>query len=106
MIANIGLRLDYSDPGGEWYVFDQYNAALSGQYASQINSLLPKEKTKKQLNLSPRLGVAFPITVNSKLYFNYGHFRSIPLPDDLFLLRQSQAFLILPELPIQIIRCR
>ncbi|HMN48929.1 MAG TPA: TonB-dependent receptor [Ignavibacteriaceae bacterium] len=92
MIANIGLRLDYSDPGGEWYVFDQYNAALSGQYASQINSLLPKEKTKKQLNLSPRLGVAFPITVNSKLYFNYGHFRSIPLPDDLFLLRQSQAF--------------
>jgi hypothetical protein len=92
MIANLGVRLDYSDPGGEWYVFDQYNAALSGQYASEINTLLPKEKTKKQLNISPRLGVAFPITVNSKLYFNYGHFRSIPLPDDLFLLRQSQAF--------------
>ncbi len=92
MIANLGVRLDYSDPGGEWYLFDQYNIALSGQYASEINSLLPKEKTKKQLNISPRLGVAFPITINSKLYFNYGHFRSIPLPDDLFLLRQSQAF--------------
>lgn len=92
MIANIGVRLDYSDPGGEWYVFDQYNKALSGQFASQINELLPREKTKKQLDVSPRLGVAFPITVNSKLYFNYGHFRSIPTPDDLFLLRQSQAF--------------
>jgi hypothetical protein len=92
MVANLGLRLDYSDPGGDWYIFDQYNSALSGQYASQINSILPKEKTKTQLNLSPRLGIAFPITVNSKLYFNYGHFRSIPLPDDLFLLRQSQAF--------------
>jgi hypothetical protein len=92
MIANIGLRVDYSDPGGKWYVFDQYNAALSGQYASEINTLLPKEDTKKQVDISPRLGVAFPITVNSKLYFNYGHFRSIPLPDNLFLLRQSQAF--------------
>lgn len=92
MIANIGIRFDYSDPGGEWYIFDQYNKALSGQYASQINDLLPREKTKKQLDISPRLGVAFPITVNSKLYFNYGHFRSIPTPDDLFLIRQSQAF--------------
>jgi hypothetical protein len=92
MVANLGVRLDYSDPGGEWYVFDQYSSALSGLYASEINTLLPKEKTEKQTNISPRLGVAFPITVNSKLYFNYGHFRSIPLPDDLFLLRQSQAF--------------
>lgn len=38
------------------------------------------------------MGIAFPISVNSKLYFNYGHFRSIPTPEDLFLLRQSQAF--------------
>jgi len=92
MIANLGIRMDYSDPGGKWYVFDQYNKALSGQYADQINTLLPKEKIKKQLDISPRLGVAFPISVNSKLYFNYGHFRSIPTPEDLFLLRQSQAF--------------
>ncbi len=92
MIANIGLRLDYSDPGGDWYEFDPYNKALSGQFASEIDNLLIKSKVKKQFNISPRLGIAFPITVNSKLYFNYGHFRSIPTPEDLFLLRQSQAF--------------
>lgn len=92
MIANIGIRLDYSDPGGEWYEFDPYNKALSGQFASEIDNLLAKTKVKKQFNISPRLGIAFPITVNSKLYFNYGHFRSIPTPEDLFLLRQSQAF--------------
>ncbi|MFZ2324837.1 MAG: carboxypeptidase-like regulatory domain-containing protein [Ignavibacteriaceae bacterium] len=93
MIANLGVRLDYSDPGGEWYIYDQYDKALSSEYASDINTILAKEKTKKRLNVSPRLGIAFPITVNSKLYFNYGHFRSIPSPDDLFLLRQSQAYL-------------
>jgi hypothetical protein len=92
MVANIGVRLDYTDPGGDWYVYDPYNKALSGQYASEINNLLVRESVKKQLNISPRLGVAFPITVNSKLYFNYGHFRSIPTPEDLFLIRQSQAF--------------
>jgi hypothetical protein len=92
MIANIGVRVDYSDPGGEWYVFDPYNKALSGQYASDIDNLLAKEKVEKQFNISPRMGIAFPISVNSKLYFNYGHFRSIPTPEDLFLLRQSQAF--------------
>lgn len=91
MIANIGLRLDYSDPGGEWYVYDPYNKALSGQFASDIDNILPKVTTEKQLDISPRLGIAFPISINSKLYFNYGHFRSMPLPDDLFLIRQSQS---------------
>jgi hypothetical protein len=92
MIANLGLRLDLSDPGGDWYVFDPYNKALSGAQSANIDILLDKEPVKKQVNLSPRLGVAFPITVNSKLYFNYGHFRSMPIPENLFLLRISQAF--------------
>lgn len=92
MIANLGLRLDLSDPGGDWYVFDPYNKALSGAQSANIDILLDKEPVKTQVNLSPRLGVAFPITVNSKLYFNYGHFRSMPIPENLFLLRISQAF--------------
>lgn len=91
MIANIGLRLDYLDPGGEWFVFDPYNKALSGHFASDIDNLLVKQSTKKQVNLSPRLGIAFPINIDSKLYFNYGHFRQIPIGDDLYLLRQNQA---------------
>lgn len=92
LVANLGLRLDLSDPGGDWYVFDPYNKALSGAQSANIDILLNKEPVKTQVNLSPRLGVAFPITVNSKLYFNYGHFRSMPIPENLFLLRISQAF--------------
>ena len=33
---------------------------------------------KNFMAISPRLGIAFPVTENSKFYFNYGHFRSNP----------------------------
>lgn len=92
MIANLGIRLDVLDPGGDWYVFDPYNNALSGAQSANLDVLLEKRPVKTQVDISPRLGVAFPITVNSKLYFNYGHFRTTPIPENLFLLRISQAF--------------
>ncbi|MDZ7393019.1 MAG: carboxypeptidase-like regulatory domain-containing protein [candidate division KSB1 bacterium] len=88
MIANVGLRLDYSHAGGEWYVYDPFTRAFSAERSLGIDTLLAKEPTKRIFELSPRLGVAFPITVNSKLYFNYGHFRQLPLPENLFLLRR------------------
>lgn len=91
MIANLGLRVDYSDANSQWYVFDPYNKAFAGANSLKIDQLLAKEATEKLIDLSPRLGVAFPITVNSKLYFNYGHFRSMPTPEQLFLLRRSQV---------------
>lgn len=90
MIANIGLRLDYSNANTDWYVFNSnFESALSGANASKINELLKKEPTKAQIILSPRIGVAFPITETSKLYFNYGHFRQMPLPEDLYMIRQN-----------------
>ncbi len=89
MVANLGLRLDYSDPGGEWYDLSPYDPALSGSLSLGIDTLVAQSPVKKQLTLSPRLGIAFPISINSKLYFNYGHFRQLPIPEDLFLLRRS-----------------
>jgi len=88
MIANVGVRLDYLDPGGEWYVYDVYTDAFSAKYSLGIDTLLPQEATEKQFSISPRLGIAFPISVNSKLFFNYGHQRSIPTPENLFMLRR------------------
>lgn len=88
MIANLGVRLDYSHAGSDWYVFDPFDRAFSGQYAPGIDTLLAKERTDHILHVSPRLGISFPITENSKLYFNYGHFRSMPRPDDLYMLRR------------------
>lgn len=88
MVANIGVRLDYSDAGGEWWVYDQYDKAFAAKYSPGMDTLLEKSSPKKILHLCPRLGVAFPITENSKLYFNYGHFRQMPTPENLYLLRK------------------
>jgi hypothetical protein len=90
MIANLGLRFDYSDPRGDWYVIaNPYDAALAGSNSLGIDTLIQKEPVKKTTTLSPRLGIAFPITENSKLFFNYGHFRQMPSPEDLFLVRRQ-----------------
>jgi hypothetical protein len=90
MVANVGVRFDYSNANGDWYVLNNpYDRALSGALSSGIDTLLQKVATEAILDISPRLGVAFPISVDSKLYFNYGHFRSMPLPEDLYLLRRS-----------------
>jgi hypothetical protein len=88
MVANLGLRLDYSYAGGYWYSYDPYDKALAGDKSLGLDTLLQHRPTKKILNLSPRLGISFPVTENSKLYFNYGHFYSMPTPENLFLIRR------------------
>ncbi len=92
MIANIGVRVDYSSANADWYVLtNSYDRALSGALSAGIDTLVQKDATKAIINVSPRLGIAFPISVDSKLYFNYGHFRSMPIPEDLYLLRRSSV---------------
>ena len=87
MVANLGLRLDYFHARGDWYAFDPFSFVFSARYAPEIDSLLVQEPTRRIFTLSPRLGVSFPVTEFSKLYFNYGHFRSLPDPNNIFLLR-------------------
>ncbi|WP_218827649.1 TonB-dependent receptor [Rubricoccus marinus] len=93
MIANIGLRGDYTDPRGEWYEFTSFDPRLAviptqnGDPRPGLDTLLTTVGVESQFNISPRLGVSFPVTSVSKLFFNYGHFRAVPDPDDLFLVR-------------------
>jgi hypothetical protein len=88
MIANAGLRVDWFRAGGDWYVIDDpFTPAFSSARAAGLDTLLAKEPTDMITTLSPRLGVSFPITTGSKLFFNYGHFRSMPDPNNLFLIR-------------------
>lgn len=104
MVANLGLRAEYSNPGGTWYDFSSpYTDALS---ASGSLDTVMQSPVVKQFDISPRLGIAFPITANSKLYFNYGHFRQIPTPENLYLIRRlvqptSISRLANPNLPLQ-----
>jgi hypothetical protein len=90
MIANLGVRLDYSDPNMNWFIYEDFTNAFASENIGGIDTLLPKEPAKVQLNISPRLGIAFPITVSSKLFFNYGHFRQLPTPENLYFIKILQ----------------
>lgn len=90
MIANVGVRMDYSNANTDWYVIENpFDQAMSTKLSQRIDELLKKEPTKGIVNFSPRLGVAFPITESSKLYFNYGHFRDMPTPENLYMVRRD-----------------
>ncbi len=90
MVANLGLRLDYFHASGDWFVFEPFDRAFTAQFGlDQINETLDQAATKRQVALSPRLGVSFPITENNKLYFNYGHFRNMLNPLSLFNLQEN-----------------
>ncbi len=45
------------------------------------------QPVKNHFTYSPRLGISFPVTENSKFYFNYGHFRSNPPYYSMYLFR-------------------
>ncbi|MBP7462322.1 MAG: TonB-dependent receptor [Candidatus Delongbacteria bacterium] len=84
MIANIGLRVDYSNPNTDWYQLAAFDPLLSATYGKELEELAEKQSAESHWALSPRLGVSFPISLRSKLYFNWGFFRSIPQADYAF----------------------
>ncbi|MDZ7722248.1 MAG: carboxypeptidase-like regulatory domain-containing protein [candidate division KSB1 bacterium] len=89
VVANIGLRCDYYDPGGKWPQGDPFSADIFGIHAESTiedyglnefevwDSLGIMQPVRTHFTLSPRLGLSFPVTERSKYYFNYGHFRSL-----------------------------
>lgn len=83
-----GLRLDYSNSRTDWWDFDPYDHYfISTQYdpTREVNMV----KSEGQWQLSPRLGISHPISENSKLYFNYGHFKQMPEYDTIFRLSRN-----------------
>ncbi|MBO8130054.1 MAG: TonB-dependent receptor [Candidatus Marinimicrobia bacterium] len=116
MVATIGVRFDYYNTGDEvWPTGDPFNVAAfsTGTERGNISQLVADqlagisviwrrwntindttggtlfEKTKNHYAISPRLGISFPVTERSKFYFNYGHFRSNPAYNDMYLYMMS-----------------
>jgi hypothetical protein len=89
MVANVGVRVDVSDPNGTWYDYSPFDSRLFGFASLGMDTSILRVQIKKQVMVSPRLGVAFPVTEYAKLFFNYGHFYSMPQPEDLFLVRHD-----------------
>ncbi len=84
LIANIGLRLDMNSPNTDWYTVDRYNANLSSTKKYTFEDVVPTEAAEGRVKLSPRLGVSHPISERAKLFFNYGHFYSMPSSLDMY----------------------
>jgi len=85
MIANFGVRLDYNDSNCEWFTVDRYSKYF--KHKEDFTEVCPKEPAKGHMKISPRLGVSHPISENAKLYFNYGHFYSMPVSDHMYRIR-------------------
>ncbi|HLP15272.1 MAG TPA: TonB-dependent receptor [Bacteroidota bacterium] len=77
LTVNIGVRADYSDPRSNWWSVSPYDPTfISYKYSN--SAVFAMTEAKGQLQISPRLGISHPITENSKLYFNYGHYKQMP----------------------------
>lgn len=117
MLANIGLRFDYYyGGGGVWPSGDPYawsalkidpSTADSSRTVDQVYNYLENggsfmwdlwnrydaahpgflQPVKNFFTVSPRVGVSFPLTENSKFYFNFGHFRSNPPYYSMYLVK-------------------
>ena len=79
MIVNVGLRYDRFDPDGvvptETFFDDELGVKREG---FRDPKKAPKEKASIKHQISPRIGIAYPITDRGVIYFSYGHFLQIP----------------------------
>jgi outer membrane receptor protein involved in Fe transport len=82
MIINAGLRYDYFNPDGE--VPEQFYDTKSAE----------KKSAKTSSQLSPRFGIAYPITDKGVIHFSYGHFFQIPNYEYLYINPDFEVSLI------------
>ncbi|HET9985838.1 MAG TPA: TonB-dependent receptor [Longimicrobiales bacterium] len=83
IVVELGARLDMfssdvSYPKLPGFVLPTRNAATGELITPEF------EKQKTQWLLSPRLGVAFPVTDNTQFRLSYGHFTQVPALNFLF----------------------
>jgi outer membrane receptor protein involved in Fe transport len=83
LIVNLGLRMDYSNSNTDWYDVGMFDDKFYSAKYTQDSDYATK-KTEGQVQWSPRLGISHPITANSKLFFNYGHFKQMPRYESIF----------------------
>ena len=76
LIVNAGIRFDYFDPDGR-YLKDPNRINILDEMALPFpDSLFEKASVKYQL--SPRVGLSYPITDKGAIHISYGHFFQVP----------------------------
>lgn len=96
MVMNIGIRFDYFDANSNIPVNPRdpniYDPFLDEniyknpndpedqkiEYTSEERRAFMQKKVKAKTQISPRLGIAYPITDQGMIHFSYGHFFQMP----------------------------
>jgi len=78
-IANVGLRFDYFDPMAERPAAEIPLKDVPGRVKK-----IEKVKASKKIQISPRVGITFPVTEKDALRLNYGWFFQMPLFSQLY----------------------
>jgi Carboxypeptidase regulatory-like domain/TonB-dependent Receptor Plug Domain len=83
-IVNVGMRLDYFDPDGRVLADpldpNIYNPLLEDRRDDRLRKRWKYwyEKVDPKWQVSPRIGIAYPISTTGVLHFAYGHFFQRP----------------------------
>lgn len=76
LVVNVGLRYDYFQPDGRSLRNPDNVAALDTLTPPYPDALLQKAGAKSQV--SPRVGLSYPISEKGAVHISYGHFFQIP----------------------------
>jgi len=82
LVVNVGLRFDYFEPDGRYLNNPNNIAELDTLQPPFPDSVSTRASAKYQL--SPRVGISFPITDRGAVHFSYGHFFQVPPFDYLY----------------------
>ncbi len=99
LIVNIGFRFDYFQPNAQ-IPADPMDPDITNPILAknQAKTLAERETywwkpAKAKYQLSPRLGIAYPISANGVIHFSYGYFFQMPSYSYLY----SNSQIILPQ---------
>lgn len=82
LVVNVGLRFDYFEPDGK-YLKDPNKINLLDEMKQPFpDSLFNSASAKYQV--SPRVGLSYPITDKGAIHISYGHFFQVPPFENLY----------------------
>jgi len=82
LVVNAGIRFDYFEPDGSVLINPNNIQALDSLQPPFPSQFLRKASSKSQV--SPRIGLSYPITDKGAVHLSYGHFFQMPAFDFLY----------------------
>ncbi len=88
IIINAGVRFDYFFPDGKIPKQTYFITTPEGEKISREGDrdplIAPKVSAGEKYQISPRIGIAYPITERGVIHFSYGHFFQMPTFEHLY----------------------